>query len=165
MQTGELLDPRTERRLFPNQRDLLELLSIVDESEVMTLADCGMPLFGFQLRPTEFSLEACAQYPKEGELEEAARAEAFIALAARLDSIRTSLEQACLLFNMTRTEAAWLSRFCPQELHLLARDPAMVLVPVVNPAYYIAAATRALSPVERTVLGSVARGRSMAVMQ
>ncbi len=163
MQSGQLNDPRLEKRLFPNQRDLLQMLDVMTEREVEDLADCGTALFGIELRPTEFSLDACAQYVVTDPLEQAARDESFLALTARLDSIRTSVHQACLMFNLSRNEASWLSTFCPQELQLIARDPAMVLVPAVNPAYFIASATRTLTNVERTVLGSVARGRTAAM--
>jgi hypothetical protein len=162
-QSGQLLDPSREQYLFPEQRDLLRMLEVMSEAEVVQLADCGTPLFQIQLRLTDFSLEACAKRSTTDLLEEESRQESFLALAARLDSVRTSFQQACLLFNLSHNEAAWISRFCPQELHLLARDPAMVLVPAVNPAYFIASATRKLTSVERTVLGSVARGRAAAM--
>ena len=164
MTSSSLTDPRLEKRLFPNQRDLLQMLQVMTEPEVEKMAECGTPLFCIQFRPTEFSLDACAHYPVSSPMEEAACDESFLALTARLDSIRTSFQQACLMFNLGRNEAAWLSSFCPQELRLLARDPAMVLVPAVNFAYFVASTTRTLTAVERTMLGSIARGRT-AVMQ
>jgi hypothetical protein len=164
MQTGELDDPKVMNRLFPGQRQLLEILGVLTEDEVGRLADCGTPLYGLQFRCTEYSLQACADYPLRDSLDIAAASESFLALAARLDAIRTSVQQACLIFNMTGNQASWLSRFCPQELHLLARDPSMVLTPVASTEYFRAAATRSLTSVERTVLGSISRRKCAAVL-
>lgn len=164
MQTGGLDDPKVINRLFPGQRQLLDILSVLTEHEVDGLADCGTTLFGLQFRCTEYSLQACADYPLRDRLDIESASESFLALAARLDAIRTSVQQACLVFNMTGNQASWLSRFCPQELHLLARDPSMVLTLVASTEYFMAAATRSLTNVERTVLGSISRRKCAAVL-
>lgn len=154
-QDGRLEDPRVVNRWFPGQRGLLELLDVLSLEEVERLADCGAPLFAVPLRCTEFSLGACASYSLTDAFEQECVEESFLALSARLDSVRTCMQQGCLIFNLTYAEAAWLSSFCPQELHLLARDPSMVLTAAASSEYFIAAATRSLTTVERTLLGSV----------
>lgn len=154
-QAGALEDPRLVNRWFPGQRDLLEMLDVLSLEEVERIADCGAPLFTVPLRCTDFSLEACASYSLTDAFEQECVEESFLALSARLDSVRTCMQQGCLIFSLTYTEAAWLSSFCPQELHLLARDPSMVLTPAASSEYFIAAAARSLSTVERTLLGSV----------
>lgn len=153
-QSGALDDPRLLNRWFPGQRDLLDMLDALTREEVEQIADCGTPLFGLQLRCTDFSLDACATYSVSDTLEQESVQESFLALSARLDSVRTSMQQACLIFKLTHSEAGWLQRFCPQELQLLARDPSMVLTCMGSTEYFIAAAMRLLTPVERTVLGS-----------
>jgi hypothetical protein len=157
MQDGALDDPKDMKRLFPDQRDFMELLEVLSEEEVDSMADCGTPLFGFQFRCADYNLDALARNPL-GDLEAASCTEAFLALASRLDAIRTSVQQACLVFNLSVAEASWLSRFCPQELNLLARDRSMQLVPMASLQYFMASATRSLTNVEKTVLGSVSRG-------
>lgn len=164
MQSGVLDDPKVINRLFPGQRALLAILDVLSEEEVDAMADCGTPLFGFQLRCTEYSLQACANYPLRDGIDIESASESFLALAARLDAIRISVQQACLVFNLTVNEASWLSRFCPQELHLLARDPSMVLTPVASTEFFMASSIRSLTNVERTVLGSTSRRNRAAVL-
>lgn len=157
VRSGALDDPRLVNRWFPGQRDLLDLLDVLGQEEVEQLADCGTPLFGPQLRCTEYNLEACASYSIANGLEADSVQESFLALSARLDSVRTSLQQACLIFNLATSEANWLQKYCPQELQLLSRDPSMVLTMAVSKDYFTAAATRSLTAVEKTVLSSVSR--------
>jgi hypothetical protein len=157
VQSNALSDPRTMNRWFPGQRDLLDLLDVLSREDVEHLADCGTPLFALPLRCTEFSLDACASYSITDSLEVDSVQESFVALSARLDSVRTSLQQACLIFNLASSEANWLQKFCPHELQLLSRDPSMVLTMAVSKDYFIAAATRSMTVVEKTVLSSVSR--------
>ena len=159
VRAGLLSDARLVTRWFPGQRPLLDLLEVLDEADVERIADCGTPLFGLPLRCTDFSLEACAAFSCLEGIEQESVQESFLALSGRLDAVRTSLQQACVLFGMTHAEASWLSRYCPQELHLLARDPAMVLTPIASYEYYVAAAhaDSQLSSSERTVLSAVSR--------
>ncbi len=157
LRSGALDDPRLLNRWFPGQRDLLDVLHALTREEVEQLADCGTPLFGLQFRCTDFSLDACATYTITDSLELQSVQESFLALSARLDAVRTSMQQACLIFNLAHSEAGWLQRYCPQELQLLARDPSMVLTSLASAEYFIAAATRTMTSGERTVLGSVSR--------
>ena len=64
---------------------------------------------------------------------------------------------------MTPAQASWLSRHCPHELKVLARDPSMVLNPVASQEFFIAAAhpESQLSSTERTVLSAVSRRASL----
>ena len=160
VQGGQLEDPRIEQLLFPGQRDLLQLLEVLTAAEVEILADCGAPLFTIPLRGTDVTGDASLADVASGSLEAATRHETFLALSARLDAIRTSFTQGCLLFHLSPAQASWLSRLCPLELDLLAADTSMVLTPAVDPAYFIAAATRHFNGAERTVLGAIARGHA-----
>ena len=155
-QSGALEDMRGTERLFPGQRDLLDLLSVCSEQEVLHMAKSATPLFGLRLRCTEFKLGdggPVAPDPVEAESHE----ESFVALTARLDAVRTDLEQARIVFGLSRAEAAWLSRYCPHELYALARDPAMVLAPAVHWDYFVAAVTRGLSREQLTLFSAASR--------
>lgn len=157
VQEGSLEDPKVVARLFPGQRALLEILEVLTEAEVEAVADCGTPLFGLQLRCTDYNLQACAGYSLRDSIESESASESFLALSARVDAIRTSVQQACLVFNLTVVEASWLSRFCPYELQLLAKDPSMMLTTAVSTEFFLASSICSLNHVERTVLGSVSR--------
>ncbi len=56
--SGALDNMRLTERLFPAQRNLLDLLAVCGEEEVARLADCATPLFGQRLRCAEFQLAA-----------------------------------------------------------------------------------------------------------
>lgn len=148
-------------RWFPRQRALFDLLEVMDQDQVEQLAETSWPLFGLQIRCTDFRLEACADYAINDALELEAVEESFLALSARLDGIKTSMHQACLSFDLTHVEAIWLSRFCPQELRLLARDPALVMLQVASQEFFTAAATRKLTSQDQMILCAVSR-RSVA---
>jgi len=154
--SGALDNMRLTERLFPGQRNLLDLLAVCGEEEVAHLADCATPLFGQKLRCTEFQL---ANVPAQGAdlLEAEGFEESFLALAARLDAVRTDIEQARIIFSLTKAEALWLSRYCPHELYALARDPSMVLTQVVHWDYFVASTTRSLSREQRTLFSAVSR--------
>ena len=159
-QSGALQQMRSTERLFPGQRDLLDLLAVCSQDEVLRMADITTPLFSPRLRCTEFKL-AGAVHTADDAVEAAGQEESFVALAARLDAVRTDLEQARIVYGFTRAEAGWLSRYCPHELHALARDPAMVLAQAVHGDYFVAALTRSLSRAQRTLFGAVARRPSL----
>jgi hypothetical protein len=153
--SGALEGMRLTERLFPGQRDLLDLLAVCGEEEVARFADCATPLFGQKLRCTEFQLAGLPQ-PADA-LEAESFDESFLALTTRLDAVRTDLEQARIIFGLTKAEALWLSRYCPHELHALARDPSMVLTQVVHWDYFVACTTRSLSREQRTLFSAVSR--------
>lgn len=155
-QTGALENMRMTERLFPGQRNLLELLAMSSEEEVVKMADCSTPLFGLKLRCTEFKLGAFDPRPDDP-LEAESFEESFVALAARLDAVRTDIEQASIAFSMTKAEAWWLSRYCPHELYALARDPSMVLAQVVHWDYFVVTVTRSLSREQRNLFSAVSR--------
>lgn len=155
-QTGALETMRLTERLFPGQRNLLDLLAVCSEEEVAQMADCATALFGLKLRCTEFMLGNAGSQavdPIEAESFE----ESFVALAARLDAVRTDTEQARIVFSLTKAEALWLSRYCPHELYALARDPSMVLTQVVHWDYFVASMTRSLNREQRTLFSAVSR--------
>jgi hypothetical protein len=56
--SGTLDSMRLTERLFPGQRNLLDLLAVCGEDEVARMGDCATPLFGQKLRCTEFQLAA-----------------------------------------------------------------------------------------------------------
>ena len=96
-QAGLLSQPRAMARWFPSQRPLLELLAVLEETDVERVADCATPLFGLPLRCIELRLDPGSEYPCLEPLEQEAADECFLALGGRLDAIRTSLQQACIL--------------------------------------------------------------------
>lgn len=162
-QSGALDNMRMTERLFPGQRNLLELLAVCSEEEVVHMADCATPLFGLKLRCTEFKLGAFGARTDDP-IEAESFEESFVALAARLDAVRTDMEQARIVFSLTKAEALWLSRYCPHELYALARDPAMVLTQVVHWDYFVASITRSLSREQRTLFSAVSRRSSAAAV-
>jgi hypothetical protein len=161
---GAIQDPRLLNRYFPKQRALFELLGVMEQHEVEQMAGAPTPLFRVNLRCTEFLLEAVPDHPITDPLEQAAVEESFVALSARLDAIKTSSQQACLLYDMTSVEASWLSRFCPQEVKLLARDPSLVLVQAATDEFLTASATRKLTSKEQVMFSSVSRRTQAAVV-
>ena len=155
-QTGAFDNMRRTERLFPGQRNLLDLLAVCSEEEMARMADCTTPLFGLKLRCTAFKPDESASRlvdPIEAESFE----ESFLALAARLDAVRTHIEQARIVFSLTKAEALWLSRYCPHELYALAREPSMVLAQAVHWDYFVAALTRSLGREQRTLFSAVSR--------
>lgn len=154
--SGVLDHMRTTERLFPGQRNLLELLAVCSEEEVVHMADCATPLFTLKLRCTEFKLGAFGARTDDP-IEAESFEESLVALAARLDAVRTDTEQARIVFSLTKAEALWLSRYCPHELYALARDPAMALTQVVHFDYFVASITRSLSREQRTLFSAVSR--------
>jgi hypothetical protein len=157
VRAGALEDPRLISRWFPRQRELLDLLDCLSEEEVETMAHVGHPLFGVSLRCTDFSLDACAAFSTSDALERDSVQESFLALGSRLDAARCDKTKACSTFNMTAAEADWLQRFCPLELHNLARDPSMVLAPIASAEYFMVVATKKLSYTARTLMAIVSR--------
>lgn len=155
-QSGALEDMRGTERLFPGQRDLLDLLAVCSQQEVLHMAQSATPLFGLRLRCTEFKLADTVGAAADA-IEAEGQEESFVALTARLDAVRTDVEQARIVFGLTRAEAAWLSRYCPHELYALARDPAMVLAPAVHWDYFVAAVTRGLTREQLTLFSAVSR--------
>lgn len=121
------------------------------------MAHVGHPLFGVSLRCTDFSLDACAAFSTSDALERDSVQESFLALGSRLDAARCDKTKACSTFNMTAAEADWLQRFCPLELHNLARDPSMVLAPIASAEYFMVVSTKKLSYTARTLMAIVSR--------
>lgn len=160
--SGALDNLRVGDTLFRDQRDLLSLLEISTDEEVDRMADCATPLFRLRLRCTDFKLDAFTGRSVDP-IEAEGIEESFLALAARLDAVRTDLEQARIVFGLTKAEALWLSRYCPHELYALARDPSMALQQVAHWDYFVACATRSLSREQRSLLSAVSR-RSPATM-
>lgn len=155
-QSGALDHMRLTERLFPGQRNLLELLAICSEEEMAQMADCATPLFGLKLWCTEFKLGSFSSQLVD-RIESESFEESFVALSVRLDAVRTDIEQARIVFGLTKVEAHWLSRYCPHELYSLARDPSMVLAQVVHWDYFVASVTRSLSREHRTLFSAVSR--------
>ena len=154
--SGALDGMRLTERIFPGQRNLLDLLAVCGEEEVTRMADCATPLFGQKLRCSEFQLAPMPAQPRDATEAESFE-ESFVALTTRLDAVRTDVEQARIIFGLNRAEALWLSRYCPHELHALARDPSMVLAQVVHWDYFVACTTRSLSREQRTLFSAVSR--------
>jgi hypothetical protein len=155
-QSHALDNMRLTESLFPGQRNLLDLLAISSAEEVAAMADCATPLFGVKLRCGDIRLDAGGREPADALATEASE-ETFMALAARLDAVRMDAEQARIVFSLSKPEARWLARYCPHELHALARDPAMVLTPFVQWDYFVACATRSLDREQRTLFSAVSR--------
>jgi hypothetical protein len=142
-------DIRICQQWFPGQRALFEVLSVVDESKVAEMADCGLPLFSVRTPMTAQNGVFESHKPKDAFQAEAIE-EVFMALISRLDSLRTSHTQATMLYDLSSAQASLISRHSPRELHIIATDPAVILLPTV-------AGTTEMTARERTVLAGTAR--------
>lgn len=102
--------PSTLQRFFPGQRELLEVLAVASAEEQHRMANCSTPLFALRFRCTSFRLDLPGVRGWTDSLEGASIQETFMALVARLDVVRTGLEQARIVYGMTSEEANWLSK-------------------------------------------------------
>jgi hypothetical protein len=152
----ELVDPRVIARWFPGQRNLLELLAVLSEDEVIRLADCAYPLFSMMIH-TGLLPTTSASLVQPGEFEAANRQEAFMALSVRVDSIKTSFDEACVLFDLSMSEAVHVRRFGPHELWDISANPGLVMFPVASDPYFEAVATRDLTASQKTQLMVMSR--------
>ena len=149
-------DIRICQQWFPGQRALLEVLSVLNEEQVHDLADCGLPLFSVR-PPIAAQNDAFESHRPKDAFQAEAIEEVFMALISRLDSLRTSPTQAAMLFDLPSAQASLISRHSPRELHVIATDPAVVLLPTVADEYFLIAATTPMTFRERTVLAGTAR--------
>lgn len=149
-------DPRVMNRWFPAQRELFSLLSVLSESQVHQLGDCGVPLFSLRLPSVANEAIFASSTPVTG-FEAECHEEAFMALVTRLDGLRTSFTQAATLFDLTSGQANMISRHSPRELHSLAGDPAVLLIPAAADEYFIHAGMSEMTARERTVLAATTR--------
>lgn len=149
-------DMRICQQWFPGQRALLEVLSVLSEEQVHELADCGLPLFSVR-PPVAAQNDAFESHRPKDAFQAEAIEEVFMALISRLDSLRTSPTQAAMLFDLPSAQASLISRHSPRELHVIATDPAVVLLPTVADEYFLIAATTPMTFRERTVLAGTAR--------
>lgn len=156
----EDLDPRVLARWFPEQDHLLELLAVLSEEEMLRIANTQAPLFTMVLHEG-LKPATVAALVQPGELEAANRQEAFMALAIRLDALRTSSEQGCVIFDLSASEGSYLGRMAPHDLWDLAANPALVLVPAASDRFFDVAATRDMTSGERTMyMGMSKRSRT-----
>lgn len=155
-QSSEFVDPRVIARWFPGQRNLLELLAVLAEEEVIKLADCSLPLFSLSIHPGLLP-STSAPLVQPGEFEAANRHETFLALASRVDSIKTSFSEGCVLYDLALTEAVHIRRFGTHELWDIAANPGLVMFPVASDQYFEVAATRALSSSQKTQLMTMSK--------
>jgi hypothetical protein len=151
---------RLSQQWFPGQRTVLEVLSVLSEHEVQDLADCGLPLFAVRTPVATPNGSVNSQEPKDA-LHAEAIEEVFMALMSRLDSLRTSHTQAAMLYDLQASQASLISRHSPRELHAVACDPAVVLLPSVSDEYFLIAATSPMSYRKRTVLACTSRRKRM----
>lgn len=149
-------DIRVCQQWFPGQRALLEVLTVLSEDEVVELADCGLPLFSIRTPMAAQNGVFESHKPKDAFQAEAVE-EVFMALMSRLDSLRTSPTQASMLYDLQAAQASLISRHSPRELHVIATDPAVVLLPAVADEYFLIASTTPMTFRERTVLAGTAR--------
>lgn len=139
-------------RWFPGQQDLFDLLKLLTEEQVVQASEARAPLFRLRL-PNSFEPATTLSCKRlENEIESAAVEEHYQALLARLDGLRTSEPQALVLFDLIPRHARLLSRCTPRELAQLARDPNVMLVPVVPIQYFVLAIFENINPRQRTVL-------------
>lgn len=153
---------KTVDRWFAGQRNMLEMLALVDEARVLYMADCGTPLFSVQV-PCSFEIMEFPKQQSRDDLEQDGRDEIFMALATRLDALRSTCAQACMLYNLTPLDAQHLMRHGPHELRTMATDPVTKILPAVSDAYYLATANRIMTDAEKTVFASVSRRQKTVV--
>lgn len=152
-----------QQQWFPGQRALLEILSVMTRDQVLRIADCGLPLFTIRTPmaaaspalPLEFMSPQDAMHAQATE-------ESFVALLCRLDSLRMSATQAAMLYDMPTAHANFINRHGPHELHSIASDPSVVLLPAVADEYFVLSATSEhLTLRERTVLAGASRRKRL----
>lgn len=153
---GTINDPRIMNRWFPSQTELFKILSVLTEQQVIDLADCSMPLFSLRL-PSVANDGVFHRRPPSTALEAACLEESAIALVSRLDALRTGMTQACILFDVNSSQAAFISRHSSRELHAIASDPAVGLIPASTDEFFTVAAMSTMSTRERTVLATTTR--------
>lgn len=137
-------DIRIVQQCFPGQRTLLEVLSVLSEELVSELADCGLPLFSVRtpLAAQDGTFEA---HKPQNSFRAEAVEEVFMALISRLDALRTSPTQAAMLYDLQPAQASLIGRHNPRELHAMASDPAVVLLPTVSDDFFLIASTTAMT--------------------
>lgn len=160
---GETLHPRVQARLFPGQRDLLELLSVSTKEEVEQMAKCQVPLFTLDII-TSFQDIVIGRIDLPTEpIEAESHQETLLALSARLDAIRMSPEQASMMYHLSRKQVQTLSSFCSPELQYLALQPTSALRPLVRLEFFLSAAfgRPEWRTAERTALAAVQRSNAV----
>ena len=149
-------DIRVCQQWFPGQRTLLDVLSVLSQEEAIKLADCGLPLFSIRTPIAAQNSEFENHKPKDAFHAEAIE-EVFMALISRLDGLRTSHTQAAMLYDLQPTQASFISRHSPRDLHVVAINPSVVLLPNVADEYFVISSASHMTFRERTVLASTSR--------
>jgi hypothetical protein len=144
-------------RFFPGQRELLDILSVMDLEQVRVMADCGTPLFKINLPATPVDVPYTAPEGKLDQTEEDCANEMFIALLGRLDALRQGGVLARQVFDLSNPQSRFLERRSPREMLAMARDPNLTLRPAVNIDYFYVAATHDLTTRDRTALSMTTR--------
>lgn len=135
------LDDRVINRFFPGQRQLLECLSVLDESEVNQVARCSVPLFAVSIicNMGDIAFTRDSDEPKDA-LERENFHEMLTALSARLCAVHQGAEQAQVTYHLSRQQAAHLTQFTVHQLKWLALQPDAVLRPLAKIEYFMTAA-------------------------
>lgn len=156
--TSDALDEVKDlERYFPGQRELLDVLSVMDLDQVRVMADCGTPLFRVNLPATPVDVPYVAPQGKLDPIEEECARETFIALLGRLDALRQGPVLARQVFDLSSSQSRYLERRSPREMQAMAHDPNLTLRPAVNMEYFYVAATHDLTTRDRTALSMTAR--------
>lgn len=156
--TSDALDSVKDlERFFPGQRELLDVLSVMDLEQVRVMADCGTPLFKINLPATPVDVPYAAPEGKLDPIEEDCARETFIALLGRLDALRQGPVLARQVFDLSSSQSRYLERRSPREMQAMAHDPNLTLRPAVNMEYFYVAATHDLTTRDRTALSMTAR--------
>jgi hypothetical protein len=123
------------------------------------MAKCQVPLFTLDII-TSFQdiVTGCLHLPTDP-IEAESHQESLVALSARLDAIRTSPEQASMMYHLSRKQVQTLGSFCSPELPYLALQPTSVLRPLVRLEFFLSAAfgRPEWRTAERTALAAVQR--------
>lgn len=157
--SGVDLDAHTMGRWFPGQKGLLELLSVLSMDEVLSIAECKVPLFRVKLplllEPTEIQIP-----PSSSDIEEDSRNECYLALLTRADAIQRSKEQAEVRYGFTARHANFLTKHTPRELQWLLGDLAVAVEPAVSQEFFVMAGMTNLPQKARTVFAVASWARS-----
>lgn len=154
--SDSIKDPRVMNRWFPGQRELFNILSVLNEDQVVHLADCGLPLFSLRL-PSVANDGVFRRRSPSSAFEVECLEESALALITRLDALRTSHTQGCVLFDLNSAQANFISRHSPRELHAIASDHAVGLIPASTDEFFTLAAMSTLTLRELTVLAATTR--------
>jgi hypothetical protein len=126
--------------LFPRQRNLLEILAVLEESEINRIGSVLIPLFRVDLIPAAADVAISSlDEPASGQTRDN-YTELTDALHTRHIAAVRDCASAAATYHMSPAEVRHLQGYCSQQLKWLALQPLAALTPVVPIEYFMMAA-------------------------